>query len=687
MFNFCGGKMKSYSKIFFFGVILLFIGAIVEPALYGSKENIELTDKVNDSFEGVNRINSLSEKSHNHNGLRGIIHLLFQSYHKNLGIFPPTSISQISAYEEKEKQGLVEFWALLIGTDHENVMRSNGNYPLYLKYTLCEGGWQEDHIKCLCMDDATYDNIVDGLEWLANNSDSNDIVLFYDLSHGGDSGFYPRDGRFFRYSALDLLFDRINYGGLVVILNGCQSGGAIPYLEDYKRIILTAVKADEYAYSIFSDYIYIGLNGAANLEGGRDIWVSAEELFRFAYKYYHYEAEPPYKGNHPQLSDFYPDDLALTYMDIPSMDEHAFQFKLYAIPNWEDGACGWPISDGWINAQSFVPDYSILSSVGLYLGHGGRYGNSNITVSIRKTIEGEDLTSISYQPEDIVYFMPSWWHEFHIFDFPDIQVKPGDRYFIVVTSDTPDQNAEDSIMYQPNNIYSNGFRWFGVIRGGAVKRWYDRPEEDIIFATFGADGPIKIYSDASYSGKVGDPIQFYCSARDGIPPYTWYWDFGDGQSSQHQNPTHAYQNEGSYNVVLHVTDSEGNTCQKTIQVVASRPPEKPTLSGPRRVWNYMEYEYTATATDPDGDTVSYIFDWGDGTRTKWSDGTATHRWGLTDPVLVNYSSGVVRVKAVDQYGIESEWSEPLPLRTPKICSSNLWTFLWIFFYLTPQILV
>jgi beta propeller repeat protein len=32
----------------------------------------------------------------------------------------------------------------------------------------------------------------------------------------------------------------------------------------------------------------------------------------------------------------------------------------------------------------------------------------------------------------------------------------------------------------------------------------------------------------------------------------WYWDFGDGQSSDKQNPLHTYENEGSYSVILTV---------------------------------------------------------------------------------------------------------------------------------------
>jgi PKD repeat protein len=35
---------------------------------------------------------------------------------------------------------------------------------------------------------------------------------------------------------------------------------------------------------------------------------------------------------------------------------------------------------------------------------------------------------------------------------------------------------------------------------------------------------------------------------------SWHWDFGDGKSSSQQNPTHQYDNQGTYNICLTVSD-------------------------------------------------------------------------------------------------------------------------------------
>jgi PKD repeat protein len=42
----------------------------------------------------------------------------------------------------------------------------------------------------------------------------------------------------------------------------------------------------------------------------------------------------------------------------------------------------------------------------------------------------------------------------------------------------------------------------------------------------------------------------------GAKPYTWYWDFGDGNSSTTQNATHHFDAAGTYGVTLNVTDSD-----------------------------------------------------------------------------------------------------------------------------------
>ena len=73
-------------------------------------------------------------------------------------------------------------------------------------------------------------------------------------------------------------------------------------------------------------------------------------------------------------------------------------------------------------------------------------------------------------------------------------------------------------------------------------------------------------ADGPYYGKINEAIQFHGSASGGIPPYTWQWNFGDGDTSNQQNPKHAYGKEGNYQATLTVRDSIGNVATDTATV-------------------------------------------------------------------------------------------------------------------------
>jgi len=96
----------------------------------------------------------------------------------------------------------------------------------------------------------------------------------------------------------------------------------------------------------------------------------------------------------------------------------------------------------------------------------------------------------------------------------------------------------------------------------------------------------------------------------------------------------------------------------------NNPPVKPQPpSGPTSGGCGIEYTYTAVTTDPDGHVISYIFSWGDGTTSQTNfvqsgqQGSASHSWN-------EQNTYEIKVKAVDQYGAESEWSNPLLVSMP-----------------------
>lgn len=87
------------------------------------------------------------------------------------------------------------------------------------------------------------------------------------------------------------------------------------------------------------------------------------------------------------------------------------------------------------------------------------------------------------------------------------------------------------------------------------------------------------------------------------------------------------------------------------------------------------YTYSSSTTDPEDEQVSYWFDWGDDTNSGWvgpfdsgDTGSATHTW-------LKMGKYEIKVKAKDIHGMESAWSDPLPIKMPMLSSTPLTTLL------------
>jgi len=95
-------------------------------------------------------------------------------------------------------------------------------------------------------------------------------------------------------------------------------------------------------------------------------------------------------------------------------------------------------------------------------------------------------------------------------------------------------------------------------------------------------------------------------------------------------------------------------------------PEQPlTPAGPHQGSINTELTYTTSTTDPQGDQLHYLWDWGDGTTSGWlgpyESGVqmeASHSWS-------NKGTYDIKVKAKDSNDHESEWSQALSVNLPK----------------------
>jgi hypothetical protein len=72
--------------------------------------------------------------------------------------------------------------------------------------------------------------------------------------------------------------------------------------------------------------------------------------------------------------------------------------------------------------------------------------------------------------------------------------------------------------------------------------------------------PFQTFVSAKAGADTSDKnlTQFNQNTRGGKLPYTYLWNFGDGQFSNEANPAHSYEIGGSYPVILKVKDAAGD---------------------------------------------------------------------------------------------------------------------------------
>jgi PKD repeat protein len=148
------------------------------------------------------------------------------------------------------------------------------------------------------------------------------------------------------------------------------------------------------------------------------------------------------------------------------------------------------------------------------------------------------------------------------------------------------------------------------------------------------------------SGPAPLTVNFTANASGGTPPYTYGWNFGDGQSSIEQNVSHTYVAAGTYVATLTVTDSLGATTNGSVTIIVkSNNPSDPVAlfsASPSQGLLPLPVNFDASASyDPDGSISGYEWDFGDGTRGsgKIVSHTFSKRGTVTAALRVTDNSG------------------------------------------------
>lgn len=159
----------------------------------------------------------------------------------------------------------------------------------------------------------------------------------------------------------------------------------------------------------------------------------------------------------------------------------------------------------------------------------------------------------------------------------------------------------------------------GPLAFNTVYYWHVVAKDDHGHQTTSETWSFRTRADFLRCDAAGDPliglppliVSFTSAATEGIPPYVFHWQFGDGSSSNLQNPPHQYLQPGTYSAVLKVSDAEQSTCSKALEVYVEGPPACSGLAVPEVGPPPLEVAFVGTAKG--GKTpYTYHWDFGDG---------------------------------------------------------------------------
>ncbi|MFT5222611.1 MAG: hypothetical protein ACI867_000916 [Glaciecola sp.] len=199
-------------------------------------------------------------------------------------------------------------WALLIGiNEHSTSVRDNfgsAQDAQDLREFLLTQGWRDDHIVLMNDLDATRDNILAGMTWLAKKTNADSVAIYHYSGHSKkwygqdydgdgeitDEGLWPSDGKFIADSEMARQLSGVNAGKFWISIGACNSTGFNdPGLARAGRLLTFSSTEQEKSYedpsvenSVYGFYFFEEgfKQGYGDLNG--DGRLTVEETFEFA---------------------------------------------------------------------------------------------------------------------------------------------------------------------------------------------------------------------------------------------------------------------------------------------------------------------------------------------------------------------------------------------------------------------
>lgn len=158
----------------------------------------------------------------------------------------------------------------------------------------------------------------------------------------------------------------------------------------------------------------------------------------------------------------------------------------------------------------------------------------------------------------------------------------------------------------------------------------------------------------SYDGNLCEESTINLYGESIVPVSEWSWEFGDGDISKEQNPSHKYTNSGTYTIKLSVViESNGNSYSATQEIRISTNPTVGFVADSTQVY-YSTYSRVFIDTSKlDNPASKFIWDFGDSSPQVSTDSSST---------MYKYSEKgtyVVSLKVIDTEGCSDSISKTI----------------------------
>jgi len=128
---------------------------------------------------------------------------------------------------------------------------------------------------------------------------------------------------------------------------------------------------------------------------------------------------------------------------------------------------------------------------------------------------------------------------------------------------------------------------------------------------------------------------------------------------------------GLYAKIWYTFGGQGSECTEyshcsTAPYNPNHPPDKPSRpSGPTTVTQNVEYSWTSSATDQDGDQLYLKFVWGDDTNSGWLGPVDSGEIVTGYHAYANQGYYQIKCQVKDEHGLPGPDSDPLPINCKK----------------------